>query len=308
MAHLVYSSVVTPLGLVGMLCAPHFAQSSIKKRERMTAMMERLKQLTRGMTKGFEPLSKAPVPEQTPQKKFCDPNSKKPCITVCKPREGCEHDCEAVRNALKEEIDRHGLSISIGDAKVGCGGRCQNGPFIGFPQREFFYLNVRPEDIPMVVEETLMKGRILFPFLSIDPNRSYRPDVYYEKETGLIAGIDEHVCMVEVAKYFLDFEEGLSCGKCVPCRLGMKRMHETLGRIVSGQGKEGDLELIRSLCDTMVHTPHCEFAVTSSRPVLSAMQHFENEFRAHVERQECPAGVCQELVALQKKRARRRKK
>ena len=265
------------------------------------------------MTKrGVEPLSAAPVAEETPQKKrekaFCDPDSKKPCITVCKPKNGCECDCEAVRKALSEEVSLRKLPITIGDAKVGCAGNCQNGPFIGFPQKEFFYLNVRPEDIPMIVEETLVKGRVLFPFISVSPNRSYRPDIYYEKDTGLLAGIDEHVCMVDVAKYFLDFEEGLSCGKCVPCRLGMKRMHESMQRIVSGQGTSEDLEHIRVLCDTMVQTPHCDFALTSSRPVLSAMRHFEDEFKAHVERQECPAGVCRELVALQKKSARRRKK
>ncbi|MCK8602008.1 (2Fe-2S) ferredoxin domain-containing protein [Desulfoferrobacter suflitae] len=238
------------------------------------------------------------------RKPFCDPTSNKDCITVCAAEPGCSCDAESVRNALEAEIARRHLSCSVGRAKTGCGGKCKNGPFLGFPQKNFFYLGITADMIPDVVEETLVRGRILFPLLSIQPNRSYRADIYYERDTGLIGGIDDKVCMVDVAKYFLDFEEGLSCGKCVPCRLGMKRMQETMERIVAGQGSEHDLEQIRILCQTMVDAPHCDFAVTSSRPVLSAITYFEDEFKAHIERKECPAGVCTELVEMQKKAAR----
>jgi len=72
------------------------------------------------------------------------------------------------------------------------------------------------------------------------PDRSYRSDIYYEKTTGLLAAIDDSVCMVEAAKYFMDFEKGLSCGKCVPCRLGMVRMHESMTRIAAGEGSAAD--------------------------------------------------------------------
>ena len=238
------------------------------------------------------------------KKTFCDPSSKKDCITVCSPKAGCLCDAEPVRKALEDEIGRRNLGFTVGKAKMGCGGKCSKGPLLGFPQKNFFYLGVNAEMIPDIVEETLVHGRILFPLLSLEPNRSFRSDIYYERDTGLIAAIDDKVCMVDVAKYFLDFEEGLSCGKCVPCRLGMKRMQETMERIVAGQGTEQDMEQIRILCQTMVDVPHCDFAVTSSRPILSAMTHFEDEFKAHIERKECPAGVCTELVEMQKKAAR----
>jgi len=236
---------------------------------------------------------------------FCDPNSSKACITVCVPKPGCTCGCEAVRNAFNEEIAKRGLSLSIGDAKTGCAGSCKRGAFIGFPAKGFFYKNVTPDMVPEIVEETIVNGHILFPLLSINPDRSFRTDLLYEKETGLLAAIDDSVCMVEIAKYFLDFEEGLSCGKCVPCRIGMKRMQENVERIISGQGTPEDLEQIRALCQTMKETPHCDFAVTSSRPILSAITYFEDEFKAHIERQECPSGVCKELVELQRKRAAR---
>jgi (2Fe-2S) ferredoxin len=281
-----------------------------------------LKILTRELPrKAWIPIGKKSPesPHETPgeeptQKKilsFCDPSSQKPCVTVCRPRGGCECDCGALREALLEGIKRLHLSIVVGDAKAGCAGKCKAGPFIGFPQKGFFYLGVRPKDIPDILYETIIHGRILFPFLSLNPERSYRTDIYYEKDSGFLAAIDDEVCMVEVAKSFLDFEKGLSCGKCVPCRLGMQRMYESIDRIVEGEGTLDDLEQIRTLCETMITLPHCEFAMFSSRPALSVITYFEDEFLAHIERRECPAGVCKALVEYQRKQAlreRRKKK
>lgn len=239
---------------------------------------------------------------------FCDPSSEKPCITVCRPRGECVCDCFPVRDALLAAIDRLKLDIKVGDAKVGCAGKCRSGPIIGFPQKGYFYLRVQPRDVPDIVYETIIKGRILFPFLSIDSERSYRSDIYYEKDTGFLAAIDSSVCMVEVTKYFLDFEKGISCGKCVPCRLGMQRMYESIDRIVAGEGSLQDLEQLRTLSQSMISLPRCEFAMTSTRPVLSALTYFEDEFLAHIDRKECPAQVCKELLELQRKEERRRKR
>jgi (2Fe-2S) ferredoxin len=257
----------------------------------------------------LETPGKAPAPRKILS--FCDPASKKPCITVCRPKAGCECGCDGVREALLEGIARLQLNLAVGNAKAGCSRKCQAGPFLGFPQKGFFYLGVRPEDVPDILYETIIHGRILFPFLSVAPERAFRSDLYYERETGFLAAIDDHVCMVEVAKYFLDFEKGLSCGKCVPCRLGMQRMYESMDKIVTGEGVLDDLEQVRALCQTMITLPHCEFAMTSSRPALSAITYFEDEFLAHIERRECPAGVCKALVEYQRKlalRQRRKKK
>lgn len=235
---------------------------------------------------------------------FCDPAAGKECITVCTPTGDCSCDAQALRQALEAEVRERGLALTIGKAKMGCGGKCKNGPLIGFPRQQFFYLGVTPEMAAEVVEETLINGRLLFPYLSIQPNRSFRSDIYYERDTGLLAAIDDSVCMVDVARYFLAFEEGLSCGKCVPCRLGMKRMQEIIERVVAGQGVSRDLEQLHILCRTMVDAPLCDFAVTSSRPIMSALTYFEDEFLAHIERKECATGVCKELVEIQAKAAR----
>jgi (2Fe-2S) ferredoxin len=266
-------------------------------------MIQRFKQLIgKSSQQGAAP---SPSPDPKMERHFCDAQSPKPCVTVCIPPKGCQCDCDQVRQALTRELKKHDPSIVMGNAKTGCSGKCENGPFIGFPQREFFYLNVHPEDVPDIVSETLMKGRLLFPLLSVSPNRSYRSDIYYEKHTGLLAAIHDRVCMVNVAKYFLDFEQDLSCGKCVPCRLGMKRVQEDMELIVSGQGAMENLEQVRILCETMTQTSHCEFAMTSVRPILSAIRYFEDEFRVHIEKRECPTGECEKLVALQLERAKK---
>jgi len=234
---------------------------------------------------------------------FCAAASKKPCITVCRPRAGCECGCQSVREALVEGIARLRLQLEVGDAKAGCFGKCQAGPLLGFPQKGFFYLRVKPEDVPDILYETIVRGRILFDLLSVNPERAYREDIYYERDSGFLAAIHDRICMVQVAKSFLDFEKGLSCGKCVPCRIGIQRTYESMDRVVQGQGTLEDLEHIRSLCQAITTLPHCEFAMTSSRPALSAITNFEDEFLAHIERRECPAGVCPALVEYQRRQA-----
>jgi (2Fe-2S) ferredoxin len=244
-------------------------------------------------------------PDPLPKKAlFCDPSAGRPCVTLCGAGvEGCGLGCGEVRQAVIEGIARTGVEIAVGNMKVGCGGTCRRGPIMGFPQRMFFYVGVKSADVPRIIDETIMGGKLIFPFLSLDSERSYRSDLFYDKHSGLLAAIDEKVCMVDVARYFLDFEENLSCGKCVPCRIGLKRAHECVNRISAGEGTEEDLEQIKLLCQVMETTPNCEFAAASIKPLQSAVNYFEDEFRKHIGEKECSAGVCEQLVAYQRKLA-----
>lgn len=240
--------------------------------------------------------------EQTAQteqgKPFCDPASSLPCITVCRPSPGCGCGCEEVRAALVEEMVKRNLSVSLGNAKIGCSGTCAGGPFVGFPQKRFSYRSVRPEDVPRIIEETVLNGRLLPDLLGVGHDRSYRSDLVYDRASGVIGALNEGVCMVEAAKYFVDFEEGLSCGKCTPCRIGLKRLQEALARVVSGEAAVEELEEIRRLCRLMIDAPFCDFAAASSGPVLSALTHFEDEFRAHVQELRCLAGACERHLSV----------
>ncbi len=120
--------------------------------------------------------------------------------------------------------------------------------------------------------------------------------------TGAIMGsggmvvMDETTCMVGMAKFFLDFTAKESCGKCVHCRIGTKRMQEILGRIVDGKGKSGDIELLEELCTAIKDGALCGLGQTAPNPVLTAIRHFRDEFEAHIEEKRCPAGACAALL------------
>ncbi len=112
---------------------------------------------------------------------------------------------------------------------------------------------------------------------------------------GMIV-IDEDSCMVDMARFFLDFTQDESCGKCTPCREGTKRMLEILQRITSGQGQEGDIEKLLRLGDTIKKTSLCGLGQAAPNPVLSTIKHFRAEYEAHIREKRCPAGVCAGLL------------
>lgn len=112
---------------------------------------------------------------------------------------------------------------------------------------------------------------------------------------GMIV-MDEETCMVDIARFFLDFTVEESCGKCTPCREGTKRMLELLEKITSGNGEMEDLDRLESLAETIKSASLCGLGQTAPNPVLSTMKRFRDEYIAHVVDKKCPAGVCQDLL------------
>ena len=112
---------------------------------------------------------------------------------------------------------------------------------------------------------------------------------------GLIV-MDEDNCMVDIAKFFLEFCVDESCGKCVPCRIGTKRLYDLLDKITKGEGTMADLDTIEELCYHLKSSALCALGQTAPNPVLSTLKHFRNEYVAHVVEKRCPAGVCKELL------------
>jgi NADH:ubiquinone oxidoreductase subunit F (NADH-binding)/(2Fe-2S) ferredoxin/ferredoxin len=115
---------------------------------------------------------------------------------------------------------------------------------------------------------------------------------------GLII-TDENTCMVDLAKFFLTFTQSESCGRCVPCRLGTKRMLEILERITEGAGELSDLETLKELAPMIKDASLCGLGQTCPNPVLTTLNHFLDEYRAHIEEKRCPAGVCKALIRYQ---------
>ncbi len=120
--------------------------------------------------------------------------------------------------------------------------------------------------------------------------------------TGAIMGsggmvvADDQTCMVDLARYFLQFTQNESCGKCVPCRLGTKRMLEILERITAGEGEDGDIERLQKLADTIKRTSLCGLGQTAPNPVLTTIRYFRDEYEAHIYDGACPARACSALI------------
>ena len=116
--------------------------------------------------------------------------------------------------------------------------------------------------------------------------------------SGGLVVMDSKTCMVEVARFFMSFTQNESCGKCVPCREGTKRMLEVLERIVAGKGQDGDIELLEDLADTISAAALCGLGKTAPSPVMSTIKYFRNEYEAHIYDKRCPAGACPRLKRI----------
>ncbi|TET19056.1 MAG: NADH-quinone oxidoreductase subunit NuoF, partial [Candidatus Cloacimonadota bacterium] len=126
----------------------------------------------------------------------------------------------------------------------------------------------------------------------------------YERlsEVGAIMGsggmivIDERSCIVDMAKYFLEFTRSESCGKCTSCREGISAMYDILDNICSGKGREGDIELLEELCYAVKDASLCGLGQTAPNPVLTTVKHFREEYQSHIREKKCPGGVCKPLI------------
>jgi len=112
---------------------------------------------------------------------------------------------------------------------------------------------------------------------------------------GMIV-MDDHTCMVDVARYFVEFLMDESCGKCTPCREGLYAMHQTLKRICEGNGQEGDIEFLEEVAHTVNTTSLCQLGGTAGNPVLSTIRYFRDEYEKHIHDKTCPAGRCKALI------------
>ncbi len=113
---------------------------------------------------------------------------------------------------------------------------------------------------------------------------------------GMIV-MDDRTCMVDVARYFVDFLVDESCGKCTPCREGLFALSRILRRICDGHGEDGDLDMLEAICDTVRETSLCQLGGSAPNPVLSTLKFFRDEYVAHIREKRCPAGVCKPLIS-----------
>ncbi|MDO3378144.1 NADH-quinone oxidoreductase subunit NuoF [Geoalkalibacter halelectricus] len=117
--------------------------------------------------------------------------------------------------------------------------------------------------------------------------------------SGGLVVMDETTCMVDIARFFLNFTRMESCGKCVPCRIGLKLMLDILERITEGRGQEGDIELLEDMCYDIKKASLCGLGQTAPNPVLSTIRYFRHEYEAHIHNQRCPSNSCKALLKFE---------
>jgi (2Fe-2S) ferredoxin len=193
---------------------------------------------------------------------------------------------------FQQEALRLQLPLKLAPAKIGCRGECRKGPFVSLPHRGLFYQQVREEHVPFILEETMRKGKILFPLLRLDPLQAIRSDIIWEKETECLMTLDPSFCMVQVAQYLIHFHAEESCGKCVPCRLGIKRLGEVIEALTRGRAAAESLSEMETLISLMTQAAYCSFAGKTSKIILAIIGYFRAEFEAHIRDKVCPTGVC----------------
>jgi NADH-quinone oxidoreductase subunit F len=115
--------------------------------------------------------------------------------------------------------------------------------------------------------------------------------------SGGMVVMDEDTCMVDIARYFVDFLCGESCGKCIPCREGLRLLQRILTDICNGQGSKGDLETIEEVAEVMRDASLCALGSTAANPVLSTLKYFRDEYEAHIDKKRCPAKFCKALTS-----------
>lgn len=117
--------------------------------------------------------------------------------------------------------------------------------------------------------------------------------------SGGLVVMDESSCMVDIARFFMEFTQAESCGKCTPCRIGTRRILELLEKICNGKGKAGDIEKLEDLCNEVAKNSLCGLGQGAPNPVLSTLKHFREEYEAHVLEKRCPAKVCRKLIRFE---------
>ncbi len=115
--------------------------------------------------------------------------------------------------------------------------------------------------------------------------------------SGGLVVLDEDTCMVDTAEYFLSFTVEESCGKCLPCREGLKQMYDILKRITKGKGNPQDIDTLKELSETIKETALCGLGQTAPNPVITTIHYFEKEYLAHIIEKRCPAKVCTALIS-----------
>ncbi|MBU1055538.1 MAG: hypothetical protein KKC46_17195 [Proteobacteria bacterium] len=198
----------------------------------------------------------------------------------------------AIYKGLIAESKRLNIPVVIEPAKYGCSGKCNNGTYISLPHLGLFYHKVKEAHIPIIIKETIGNNKILFPILYVNPLQSIREDLIWDKTSCCIMTMNPSVCMVEIAEYLIKFHANESCGKCVPCRLGIQRLIELISGVANGKAPDNAVVQMETMIQLTDQAAYCDFAGKVSKIIMAIVSNFKDEFEKHIKEKKCRFGVC----------------
>lgn len=216
-----------------------------------------------------------------------------PRITVCgvgKSLNTCGG--EAIYKGLISESKRQNIPVIVEPAKCGCSGKCNNGPYISLPHRGLFYYKVKEAHVPVIIRETIGNKKILFPILYLSALQTINTDLIWDKVSSCIMTMEPSVCMVKVAEYLIKFHANESCGKCVPCRLGIQRLIELISGVANGKAPKDAVAQMETMIQLTDQAAYCAFAGKVSKIILAIISNFKSEFETHIKDKSCSIGIC----------------
>jgi (2Fe-2S) ferredoxin len=165
------------------------------------------------------------------------------------------------------------LPVRVEGAPTACPGTCKSGPFVGMPDLGFFYQGLLPEEVSSLLEETALRGRLLFRRLRVNATVVTDARVAFEAEERLLVTIAPEIHLLDAAAYLFFFNAKESCGKCFPCRIGVPEVAVGLNRMLGGKAQEKDLQGLQTLANTMADSTYCKFGAKVTAPVRTVLLH-----------------------------------
>lgn len=194
----------------------------------------------------------------------------------------CRRGSPALLTGLRREAERLHLALEVDGTLTICDGACRSGPFVGMPELGLFYAGLEAGQAREVLLETSLEGRMLHPWLWLNPTRVMDSRLVWLKHERVLVAVEAAYCLVGLTAYLLEFNARESCGKCFPCRLGVPRVDHLLRRLMAGQAREQDLEELGQTSAAMADGGYCQFAGRISAPLRLALAARPEEFRRHL--------------------------
>ncbi len=196
----------------------------------------------------------------------------------------CTRGADELRRALARVGRRLGLDLKLEPTLTLCGGDCPGGPYLGMPEKGLFYAGLRRGDVPVILAETSLAGRLVFERLRLERTEVTDPRLVYDWKHRVLVALEPDYCLVGLLYYLMNFNARESCGKCFPCRYGVYRLHRGLRALMQGGAEPEELERMRRVAEVMTDGSYCEFAAKVATPVLMGLDYDPEGMTAHLQK------------------------